>query len=220
MTEKLHIIWDLDGTLIDSENEVMDALIRSVREVGLSENDQKAPFRVGPTIDKMLDNAFESDIFTPEIKSSIISAFRKNYDNCGFNNTPAFDGIEEILSDNRLVNHIVTNKPDLATARILKKLGWEKHFASVITPYSFMKSDGEKRKTKPELFALCMADFPGEKFVGVGDMATDAKAAIENNIPAIGVLWGTGTEAELREHKCATLARSVDELKEILADFC
>ena len=220
MTEKLHIIWDLDGTLIDSENEVMDALICSVREVGLSEKDQKAPFRVGPTIDKMLDNAFESDILTSEIKSSIISAFRKNYDNCGFNNSPAFDGIEGILSDNRLVNHIVTNKPDLATARILKKLGWEKYFASVITPYSFMKSDGEKRKTKSELFALCMADFPGEKFVGVGDMATDAKAAIENNIPAIGVLWGTGTQAELRESKCTRLACSVDELKEILADFC
>lgn len=217
---KLHIIWDLDGTLINSEREVLDALVRSVREACFSENDQKKPFRVGPTVDKMLDNAFDPEILTPQKKAEIIAAFRKNYDNCGFNHTPPFDGIEKILSDSRFVHHIVTNKPDLATALILKKLGWEKYFASVITPYSFMKSADDKRKTKAELFALCMADYPNEKFVGVGDMAGDAKAALENKIPAIGVLWGTGTRSELESCACTHIAQSVGELNEILADYC
>lgn len=217
--KKLHIIWDLDGTLIDSAPEIKEVLDKSIKECGFSHLEQKADFRSGPPLDLILDEMYASSLSEHE-KSSIIAAFRKNYDNCGFNHTPPFDGIEKILSDSRFVHHIVTNKPDLATARILEKLGWEKYFDSVITPYSFMKSADDNRKTKPELFDLCMADFPGEKFVGIGDMDTDAKAALENKIPAIGVLWGTGTDSELRECGCTHIARSVDELKTILADYC
>lgn len=219
MSAPLHLIWDLDGTLINSENEVMEALVKSVREAGLNESDQKAAFRVGPTIDKMLDNAFDAGVLDGQKKARVISLFRKNYDNCGFNNTPAFEGIEEILSDSRFVHHIVTNKPDLATGRILQKLGWQKYFASVITPYTFMKSPDDKKKSKPELFALCMADCAGASFVGIGDMDTDAKAAIANKIPAIGVLWGTGTLEELNAAGCARVAEKVPELKKILEEL-
>ena len=214
--EKLHVIWDLDGTLINSESEVLDALVKSVREVGLSEESQKAAFRVGPTIDKILEAAFSSDVLTAEKKASVVAAFRANYDNCGFNNTPAFEGVENILKCENFVHHIVTNKPDLATGRILEKLGWKNFFASVITPYSFMKGSDDRRKSKSELFALCMADFPNARFVGVGDMDTDARAALDNKIPAIGVLWGTGTREELRSASCGRLAETVAELKEIL----
>lgn len=214
--DALHIIWDLDGTLINSEREVLDALVKSVREAGLTENDQKAAFRVGPTIDKILEAAFAPDVLTAEKKADVVTAFRKNYDNCGFDNTPAFEGVEDILRDGRFVHHIVTNKPDLATGRILEKLGWKKYFSSVVTPYSFMKEPGDKRKSKAELFAICMEDFPAARFVGIGDMDTDAKAALSAGIPAIGVLWGTGTKEELQAAGCARIAQIVDELKEIL----
>ena len=218
MENRLHIIWDLDGTLINSEKEVLDVLKKSVREVGLSEKNQKSPFRIGPPIDVILDDAFGKNALSVQKKAEVIAAFRKNYDNCGFNNTPAFDGIEGILKDERFVHHIVTNKPDMATNRIIEKLGWKDFFVSVITPYSFIKSSDDRRKTKAELFAICMADCPNGKFVGVGDMATDAKAALENNIPAIGVLWGAGTRAELESCGCAHIADTVEKLKLILED--
>ena len=213
---KLNVIWDLDGTLINSEQEFLNALIKSVRDCGLSECDQRAPFRVGPTIDRILDAAFSPDVMDSNKKYQIIAAFRKNYDNCGFNNTPAFDGIEQILADKAFVHHIVTNKPDLATGRILQKLCWTGYFASVITPYSFMKTENDKKKTKTELFALCMSHSAGESFVGVGDMDTDAKAALANNIPAVGVLWGTGTKEDLVKCGCTYIAKTVSELVSLL----
>ena len=216
---KLHVIWDLDGTLINSENEVLEALVKSVRQAGLSEQDQKEPFRVGPTIDKILDVAFSTEVLPTEKKTEIIKNFRNNYDNCGFNHTLPYEGIEEILADTSFVHHIVTNKPDLATGRILEKLGWKKYFVSVVTPYSYMKSAEDKRKTKTELFALCIADYPNDKFAGIGDMDTDAKAALENNIPAIGVLWGTGTKEELQGCGCSTICESVNQLKEVLRKY-
>ncbi|MBQ7168148.1 MAG: HAD family hydrolase, partial [Treponema sp.] len=142
---ELHIIWDLDGTLIDSEEEVMEALVRAVRSAGLSEKVQSAPFRVGPTIDRMLDAALSPEVLTAQKKKEIITAFRNEYDNCGFCNTRPFPGIEEILAGRNIVHHIVTNKPDLATGRILEKLGWKLFFLSVVTPYSFMTSPDDKK---------------------------------------------------------------------------
>ena len=217
MINKLHIIWDLDGTLIDSEQEVLEALIKSVRAVGLMEENQKSPFRVGPTVDKILEASFDFSVLTEMKKMEIIKNFRTNYDNCGFNHTPPFYGIEQILKDSIFIHHIVTNKPDLATNRIIEKLGWKTYFASVVTPYSYMKSANDKRKSKSELFALCMADYPKAKFVGIGDMDTDAKAALDNNIPAIGVLWGTGTREELEKCGCNYIISEVSELYKTLA---
>lgn len=216
MVNKLHIIWDLDGTLIDSEQEVLNALIKSVRDVGLMEKDQKSPFRVGPTVDKILDTSFSPSVLTGDKKKEIIKNFRLNYDNCGFKHTPPFVGIENILKDSFFIHHIVTNKPDLATGRIIEKLGWKQYFVSIVTPYSYIKSADDKRKTKTELFALCMSDYPDEKFVGIGDMETDAKAALDNNIPAIGVLWGTGTREELEKSGCTYISNSICNLYEHL----
>lgn len=54
-----------------------------------------------------------------------------------------------------------------------------------------MKSNTDRKMSKTELFAYLIKKYPSEKFMGIGDMATDAKAAVDNNIVAIGVLWGT-----------------------------
>lgn len=214
---KLHIIWDLDGTLIDSAPEIKDVLDKSVKEAGFSEIEPVAPFRSGPPLDKVLEYMYGDRLSEKNIMQ-IVFAFRKNYDSCGFNNTPGFVGIENILSDQLFIHHIVTNKPDLATGRIIEKLGWKQYFVSIVTPYSYIKSADDKRKTKTELFALCMSDYPDEKFVGIGDMETDAKAAIENNIPAIGVLWGTGTREELEKSGCTYIAETVEDLRIILKE--
>ena len=214
---KLQIIWDLDGTLIDSAPEIKDVLDKSVKEAGFSEIEPVAPFRSGPPLDKVLEYMYGDRLSEKNI-IQIVFAFRKNYDNCGFNNTPGFVGIENILSDQLFIHHIITNKPDLATNKIIEKLGWKQYFASVVTPYSYMKTEEDKRKIKTELFALCMADYPKAKFVGIGDMETDIIAALENNIPAIGVLWGTGTREELEKSGCTYIAETVEDLRIILKE--
>lgn len=216
MNDILHIIWDLDGTLIDSELEALVALKKSLYEAGFSVTDTQIHFRPGPTIDEIIENIFPNDFLNIQKKNEIINRYRKNYDNSGFDNIKPFDGIESILKNKQFVHHIVTNKPDLPTKGILKKIGWDNYFTSVVTPYSFMKDCNDKRKSKTELFRLCIADYPEEKFVGIGDMETDINAALENNIPAIGVLWGTGTKEELEKCKCSFIVSSIFELKQLL----
>ncbi len=75
----VHIIWDLDGTLINSENEVLQALISAVRKAGLSESDQIKPFRVGPTVDKILEYSLPNSILTDNKKTEIVKNFRDSW---------------------------------------------------------------------------------------------------------------------------------------------
>jgi phosphoglycolate phosphatase len=78
---------------------------------------------------------------------------------------------------------------------ILKKIGWAGSFTSLKTPYVNLK----QRKSKTELFSELITEFGDDtsKFIGIGDMKFDCIAAKDNNITAIGVLWGSGTEEEL-----------------------
>lgn len=212
---KIGLIWDLDGTLINSENEVLACLIKAIRQVGLTEEQQIKPFRVGPTIDKILDESFSKEIMNIQMKNAIIMDFRNRYDNCEFNKTMPFEGIKKILELSNIDNYIVTNKPDLATNRIISKLGWRKYFKKIVTPYTKMRQEQE-RKSKTELFSEIIQSTQNDFYIGIGDMATDAIAAKNNNIEAIGVLWGTGTKKELEEIKCTKIFSKVKELFEYL----
>ena len=214
--KKIHLIWDFDGTLVDSAQDVFTALDRAIEMEGLSKKDQIAPFRIGPTIDKILEISFPTAIMTKEKRTSAVARFRQLYDNCGFAHTVPFAGIETILKNRSVIHHVLTNKPDMATNTILDKTGLKKYFFSVITPYSFMKKPGDRKQSKTELFAYFKGLYPGDTLIGIGDMATDCIAAKENGLKAIGVLWGTGTRQELEQAGCDDIVNSPAELEAVL----
>jgi phosphoglycolate phosphatase len=192
----LHIIWDLDGTLIDSEKEIVYTLELAISDAGLNTSTCIKPFRIGPSLDVMLREAFPVGLFTDERIKEIISCFRTRYDASNYDMTRPFPGIETIISDNqRYMHHIITNKPSFATKRIFEKLMWSDKITSITSP---MTIDARKQ-TKTELFAKVIAEYGGSNslFIGIGDMKADCIAAKENHIMAIGVLWGTGTREEL-----------------------
>jgi len=213
----LGLIWDLDGTLIDSREDVLLALEKSVKDVGVSLDQQVNSFKIGPPINLILDSAFPKEVLANGVKEKIISAFRENYDNCDFENTVKVLGIDEVLNNKKYKNFIVTNKPDYATNRIIEKLGWQDVFVEIITPYTFI-TDSIKKFSKTELFKYLIEKYSCRSFISIGDMMADCLAANENNIVSIGVLWGEGKRFEL-EHNCSVTVSSVVELKETLYSF-
>jgi phosphoglycolate phosphatase len=192
----LNLIWDLDGTLIDSQEEILYHLELALKKSSLNMADQIKPIRTGPSIDIMLKESFPAEILTEEKLNEVIFHYRERYYNCGFTMTDPFNGIEEIISDTiNFVHHIVTNKPYPASRRIIEKMGW----ASKVTSLKTQSEHPEQRKSKSELFAELITELGGGKssFVGIGDMKSDCLAARDNNITAVGVLWGSGTREEL-----------------------
>jgi phosphoglycolate phosphatase len=196
----LHLIWDLDGTLIDSSKEIIACLELAVRNSGIELSRQISPFVVGPTIDIILKKAFPAGYLAEDVLKQAIMNFRAIYDNSKFEMTKPFLGIETIIKANHLfVHHVITNKPDKPTSRILQKLGWTTYITSVNTPYTEGNVSFEKSlRSKDELFSDVIKKYDGHSlFIGIGDMAIDCIAARANNIKSLGVLWGTGTREEL-----------------------
>jgi phosphoglycolate phosphatase len=194
----LHLIWDLDGTLIDSQKEILYHLDCALRDSSVDMSNLVKPIRTGPPVDIMLKEAFSANSLTDNKIAEILLHFRKRYDTSDFAMTKAFDGIEKIIFDtNTFVHHIVTNKPHNASQAIINKLGW----AGKISSLKALSANINQRKSKTDFFSELIheLDAKASSFIGIGDMKADCIAAKENNITSVGVLWGSGTREELTD---------------------
>jgi 5'-nucleotidase len=213
----LNLIWDLDGTLIDSEKEIVETLKLAMTDAKIDISKSVKPLRVGPTIDNILRASFDASYLNDEKLYNAISSFRKRYDSSSFSHTNPFMGIDDIVHDtDNYVHYIITNKPDLPSRKIIHKLGWETKIRQIITPYSF----GNDKKEKSELFKYLIESqhVDKENTYGIGDMVSDCYAAKSAGIQTIGVLWGTGTRDELSDN--TYLCSTVSELKVLLGTLC
>ena len=216
---KLHLIWDMDGTLVNSEPEILATISKSLEISGLSVEDASPALRIGPPLPEMLRSSFSKKQLNDEQIKEVVSQFRVIYDASEFRDTLPYNGIDELIHCNDYVHHVITNKPDYATKRIIEKKGWDGQIVEVFTPDTLISEVG-RQMTKPELFMAFRSMYPDVNVVGIGDMAKDAECARSIGIPAIGVLWGTGTKEELMHAGCSGIVSNAMELKEVLVKYC
>ena len=215
---KLHLIWDMDGTLVDSEPEILATIQKSLQTINLSVKNASSPLRIGPPLSIVLRNSFSIDVLSDEQVDLVIKEFRKIYDSSDFEETKPFEGIDEIIKSEGFVHHVITNKPDFATRRIIEKKGWNQYVPDVLSPNTLLNEMGRQMK-KQELFQYFKTNNPELKVLGIGDMAGDAECAHLAGIPAIGVLWGTGTKEELEQAGCEAIVSNVNELVNSLKTY-
>ena len=215
---KLHLIWDMDGTLVNSEPEILATIHRALATLGLSLSDACRPIRVGPPLPFMLREAFDVETLGDGGIQEVIKSFRQIYDASEFEETKPYEGIDEIIRCDDFVHHVITNKPDYATRRIIEKKGWTSFIADVFSPNTLMNEMGRQMK-KLELFQYFRNNNPNLKVAGIGDMAGDAECAKAVGFLTIGVLWGTGTKVELQQSGCDAIASNSIELRNILSYY-
>lgn len=216
---KLHLIWDMDGTLVDSAPEILATIQKSLQIINLSVDNASSPLRIGPPLPIVLRNSFQEEVLSDKQIDVVIRDFRKIYDSSDFEDTKPFEGIDEIIKSDAFVHHVITNKPDFATRRIIEKKGWNQFVSDVLSPNTLINELG-RQMNKQELFKHFKANNPELKVVGIGDMAGDADCAHAAGIPAIGVLWGTGTKEELEQAGCAAIVSNAKELTDLLKTYC
>lgn len=209
----------MDGTLVDSEPEILATIRKSLEKLGLSIENAEHGLRIGPPLPEMLRDAFSEDQLNDDKICEVIKQFRVIYDSSEFYDTKPFEGIDDIICSSDFVHHVITNKPEYATKRILEKKGWSDRFVDVFSPDSFVSQTGRKLN-KVELFKAFRSMYPDVNVVGIGDMAKDAECAKAIGIPAIGVLWGTGKKEELQEAGCNEIVSNCYELVEVLKNYC
>lgn len=187
-----HILFDLDGTLIDSAPAILASFREAFARTGMTPARSIDDSVIGPPLVETLHLLSGSD--DPALVAGLAEAFKASYDSEGYKATAAFAGVGELLAELAgagLTLSIATNKRLHPTRLILKHLGWSGHFAHVYALDLFTP----RLPDKAAMIARLLADqnIAREQAIYIGDRSEDGESADANGLPFIAVTWGYGS---------------------------
>ena len=209
---KKAIFFDLDGTLTDSGEGIINCAILGLQHFGLPVPDRETlRVFVGPPL---RDTFYKFGV--PEDKlDEAVAVYRSRYIPIGkFENTP-YPGIYDLLARLKAEGHklyVATSKPEQMSLDILNKFE--------LTPYFDLLAgatlDGS-RDHKADVIAYLLQQTGNEmEAVMVGDTVYDVVGATAHGIPTIGVSWGYGSIEEMQNAGAKSIAYTMDELHDLL----
>ena len=173
-----YIIFDVDGTLVDSSYGLFDSFSYACKIVGLKAPKKNAfKKNIGPPIDKIF-NSFYKD--KSHLKDNFIKSFRNHYDNKGYLGYKKKFDIKKLqrLKNNNIYLGIVTNKPSMPTKNILKDMSLMEMFNMVTCKDTYSSSYNKKDNLKKIISIIKQKiSISDSEFVYVGDTREDFDAA-------------------------------------------
>ena len=209
---KKAIFFDLDGTLTDSGEGIINCAVLALEHYGLPvPSRQEMRVFVGPPLDQTLIKfGVPSDQVT-----EAIAVFRSRYSTIGkFENFP-YPGIREALEALKAQGHrmfIATSKPEPMAVEIVEKFELSQYFEKVCGA----TFDGS-RSHKADVIAYLLEQVGDTgKTIMVGDTDFDVIGAAAHGIPTIGVSWGYGEVAAMEKAGAMAIANTTEELVKLL----
>lgn len=211
------IIFDLDGTLLDTLEDLGDAVNRALVEKGFPAHEIDAyRYFVGDGIFKTVWRALPKDARRPEIVRYCVEAFKTHYGQNQNRKTSPYPGIPGML--NALVNRglklgVLSNKiHEFAKSHVNQYLSdWEFHAILGQKDNAPMKPDPAGALLIARHFDL----FPAS-ILYLGDSGVDMKTAIAADMFPVGACWGFRSAEELKKAGCQTLITHPMELLNLL----
>ncbi len=207
------IIFDLDGTLIDSAASIISSVEAAFKDTGIEQRIPITAKLIGPPLEEIMRTLVtDSDI---KAIPRLLEAFKCHYDEIGFKETIVYEGIIETLLEfkqNGINLYIATNKRKLAANKILHHLGWTNLFMNLFTLDSF----APPLPNKNSMLKIISSTLPGkiENRIYIGDRQEDADAAKVNNLYFLWAKWGYGGLDKSIDDYAAL--NKPDDLKKIL----
>lgn len=210
-----YIFFDLDGTISDSSEGITKGIQKALRKMGIPADDRNELRKyIGPPL-KYSFTTFEG--FNDEQCEEAIRRYRAYYSTIGlFENVP-YEGIDRLLKQIKESGRkiaVTTSKPEKFTIQILEKFGILQYFDVVAGA-----TMDEKRGEKCDIVAYALEQFGNPdrtEAVIVGDTRFDAEGAAIVGIDCIGVLYGFGTEEELKKAGAKYIAPTVEDIYQFL----
>lgn len=205
-------IFDLDGTLVDSARDIRSAIAQAYAAVGMEGAAVKIDkIVIGPPLAEIV-RRLTPDL-AEEAYAALAAAFRRAYDGSPLAETKTCPGVWEVirtLSDSDAKLLVATNKPALATRRVLAKAGLNDCFMDVITPDAMPAGQGSKAEMVQYLIERWKLD--REVTFVFGDSASDMEAARRNGVGSVAILSGYGNREELMGCRPTVLLESMEGL--------
>jgi phosphoglycolate phosphatase len=191
------ILFDLDGTIVDSAPGITATLAYTFERLGLPIPTPSELMKyVGPPL---LDSFRDYAGFSPEQSAEALVIYREKYLNVGAYDATQFSGVGLVLKaihESELPMSLATSKPELPATLILEHFNLANYF-DIITG----ASEDEVRSAKSDVVAEALVRLKAmgadvSRPVLVGDREHDVLGAAANDVPTIFVEWGYGSEAE------------------------
>ena len=206
------ILFDLDGTLTDSGEGIINCAILALEHFGLpipSREDMRV--FVGPP----LHESFINHGVPADKTDEAIKVYRSRYIPIGaYENTP-YPGIREMLEALKAAGHclyVATSKPEEMSIKILEHFDLAKYFDKICGA----TMDTSRSSKEAVIGYLLEHSGRAGNMVMVGDTKFDIIGAKEHGIPAIGVSWGYGKVEDMIAAGAVSIAHSTEELLQLL----
>ena len=207
------LLFDLDGTLTDSTEGILNCLIYAIERMGFEVPEDTNIF-LGPPIRQSFAEFLGMN---GEQVDEAVRIFRERYSDTGLFENRVYDGIPEMLErlksgGKRLM--VATSKPQVYAVRIFEKFGLAQYFEIV----GGAELDGS-RDYKDEVieYVLAKAGITDRSTVlMIGDRRQDVLGAHKTNIECMGILWGFGSMEELTQAGADYIARTPQEAADML----
>jgi phosphoglycolate phosphatase len=203
-------IFDLDGTLVDSVDDLAASVNHALALAGLPPRHRDEVRRfIGNGARPLIERSVAPHLDRVE---EVLTDWRAHYQAHLLDHTRPYPGIVELLAGARRILALQSNKPAQMTRRILEGLGLLSRFAVVV--------GGGEVPAKPDpagvLAILARVGATREDSVLIGDSAMDAAAARNAGVTFVGVTWGLASREELARSGAVYLVDRADELAEWL----
>jgi phosphoglycolate phosphatase len=208
------VLFDLDGTLVDSAPGIWASVRAAARELGLP---PPTPDQLRAMVGPPLQDGFAvvMGLAGGDVDRAV-AAYRAHYAAGAMLDVSVYAGIPELLDAlgrDGATLAVATSKPEPFAVRVLEHTGLLSAFASV----HGATFDGTVRH-KEQVVAAALAAHPdGRDAVLIGDRAHDVLGAAAHGLPCIGAGWGPARDGELEEAGAAVLAATPADVLAALA---
>ncbi len=207
------VLFDLDGTLIDSIGDIAACMNRLLAEEGVPGHSvEEYKNLVGEGITRLVEKALPPGTPDPRQIPELVQRYHREYERHFTDTSRPYEGVPElldVLSQKHVPLAILSNKSEELTRIMVERFLWRWRFAQVL-------GEMEERPRKPHpAAALEIARRMGlapEVFVYLGDSSVDMHTAQAAGMHPVGALWGFRSSRELAAAGAAALIRKPAEL--------
>lgn len=207
-----YILWDLDGTLTESGDGIINSVIYALKKKGIEEDDrEKLRAFVGPPLLESFEKFYG---MTPEEARQSMADYREYFTVRGMFENKVYPGIPEVLAQLQKEGYklaVATSKPEKYAKQILDHFDLSRYFV-LIGGSSMDQKRGAKADVITYVLEALGLDPEKDRILMVGDKEQDVFGAAANRLPCLGVLYGYGSREELETAGAADICETVEEI--------